>query len=136
MRLLHRPAPPALGVPLQLVLNIWFFDDLCSPRLDFLRGKRVRLRVDGVSGWWCVSRVDGKLLVTPDQQADVSIAARLNDWASMVSGQADPDELFFQRRLRITGDIDLGLAIKNHIAGKEPPRGSRQLHRLLRAMGV
>ncbi len=132
----RRRIPLPLSVSLQAALNIWFFDDLCSTRLDFLRGKRVRLRVDGVTGWWCVSRMDGGLLVTRDQKADVSMAARLSDWSSVVLGQTDPDELFFRRRLRITGDVDLALAIKNHIAGKEPPPGSRQLHRLLRAIGV
>ncbi|MEZ5482089.1 MAG: SCP2 sterol-binding domain-containing protein [Porticoccaceae bacterium] len=44
-------------------------------------------------------------------------SANLNDLVLIAARKADPDTLFFQRRLRIEGDTELGLEIKNLIDG-------------------
>ncbi|MDD2341447.1 MAG: SCP2 sterol-binding domain-containing protein, partial [Tolumonas sp.] len=43
----------------------------------------------------------------------VSFAAGLNDLILIAGRKEDPDSLFFQRRLRIEGDTELGLEVKN-----------------------
>ena len=37
----------------------------------------------------------------------------------LATRHADPDTLFFQRRLRVEGDTELGLAIKNTMDGMD-----------------
>ena len=44
---------------------------------------------------------------------DVSFEAQLNDLILIAGRKEDPDSLFFQRRLRIEGDTELGLEVKN-----------------------
>ena len=43
----------------------------------------------------------------------MSLSAAMREFALLVSRQEDPDTLFFQRRLTIEGDTELGLEVKN-----------------------
>jgi predicted lipid carrier protein YhbT len=51
----------------------------------------------------------------PPQTPDVTISADCATFLQMAAKQVDPDTLFFQRRLLITGDTELGLYIKNFL---------------------
>jgi predicted lipid carrier protein YhbT len=55
------------------------------------------------------------------QRLDLEIAASLGDFTSLVRGTVDADTLFFQRRLKIAGDTDLGLVVKNWLDATERP---------------
>ena len=44
---------------------------------------------------------------------DLRFSARLSDFARMMLREEDPDTLFFQRKLVIEGDTELGLVVKN-----------------------
>jgi predicted lipid carrier protein YhbT len=39
----------------------------------------------------------------------------------LLAGQVDADTLFFQRRLAIAGDTELGLVVKNWLDAQERP---------------
>ena len=52
----------------------------------------------------------------PDKRA-LEVAAALNDLVLIAGRKEDPDSLFFQRRLRIEGDTELGLELKNLLDG-------------------
>ncbi|ENF8876982.1 SCP2 domain-containing protein [Escherichia coli] len=56
---------------------------------------------------------DGKLVVSQNAQADVSFSADASDLLMIAARKQDPDTLFFQRRLVIEGDTELGLYVKN-----------------------
>ncbi|AGA33437.1 Sterol-binding domain protein [Thioalkalivibrio nitratireducens DSM 14787] len=45
--------------------------------------------------------------------ADVTVTASADDLLLLVARRTDPDTLFFHRRLRLSGDTELGLAVKN-----------------------
>ena len=62
---------------------------------------------------WCVTATPGGLRVSRQQPADVTFSADANDLILIAAGKEDPDTLFFQRRLRIEGDTELGLYVKN-----------------------
>ncbi len=47
------------------------------------------------------------------RSADVRIAATAYDFLLLARRQADPDSLFFSRRLVMEGDTELGLLVKN-----------------------
>jgi predicted lipid carrier protein YhbT len=49
----------------------------------------------------------------PAAEADVSFSADASDLLMIAARKQDPDTLFFQRRLVIEGDTELGLYVKN-----------------------
>jgi predicted lipid carrier protein YhbT len=56
---------------------------------------------------------DGRLKVSQQAKEDVSFSGNANDLILIAARKEDPDTLFFQRRLRIEGDTELGLYVKN-----------------------
>lgn len=46
-------------------------------------------------------------------ESDLRLSARLADFARMMLREEDPDTLFFNRKLVIEGDTELGLIVKN-----------------------
>ena len=63
---------------------------------------------------WFISYEDEKLVVAEScEQEDVSFSGECNDLVLIAARKEDPDTLFFQRRLRIEGDTELGLDVKN-----------------------
>jgi O2-independent ubiquinone biosynthesis accessory factor UbiT len=54
-------------------------------------------------------------------EADVRFAATLVTFVRMARREEDPDTLFFNRKLAITGDTALGLQIKNLLDAVEWP---------------
>nr|WP_157981268.1 SCP2 sterol-binding domain-containing protein [Aliidiomarina sanyensis] len=47
------------------------------------------------------------------QNADVTLTGDFFAFSLLITQQVDPDTLFFRRRLRMTGDTELGLHVKN-----------------------
>jgi predicted lipid carrier protein YhbT len=56
-----------------------------------------------------------------DSAMDLNISAKLADFACLARGTMDADTLFFQRRLKISGDTNLGLIVKNWLDATERP---------------
>lgn len=54
-----------------------------------------------------------RLVVSQQAEADVSFSGEANDLILIAARKQDPDTLFFQRRLQIEGDTELGLYVKN-----------------------
>lgn len=54
--------------------------------------------------------------------ADVTFTACAADFLMLATRRVDPDTLFFARRLRIEGDTDTGLRLKNVLDAVELPR--------------
>jgi predicted lipid carrier protein YhbT len=99
---------------LSLVLNQAFREPLKQGELDFLEGAQVRIRVTDLHIDWLI-RV-GRDKFTPVERTlkdDVCISGEGPDFMLLATRRADPDTLFFQRRIRIEGDTELGLGIKN-----------------------
>jgi predicted lipid carrier protein YhbT len=95
-------------------LNEAFREPFRHGELDFLAGRKVRIRVNDLYIDWLLSvETDRFRPLDRKQDADVCISGDAVDFALLATRQADPDTLFFQRRIRIEGDTDLGLAVKN-----------------------
>lgn len=94
-----------------------------------LRGRWLRIELlapesrlpftPSAAGWNVTLGRDGLLVSAGPVEWDVRIAAQLDDFVLLANQQADPDTLFFQRRLVIEGDTELGLVVKNLIFGSE-----------------
>lgn len=61
--------------------------------------------------------------------ADLELNAELADFVSLARGDMDADTLFFQRRLKISGDTELGLIVKNWLDASERPAWLQHLPR-------
>ncbi|MBM3115756.1 ubiquinone anaerobic biosynthesis accessory factor UbiT [Jeongeupia naejangsanensis] len=107
----HLPeAPPSrtLAFALNLVRRrLWPDEDF-----GWLADKRIRFEVAdmgrGVTIGFSGIRFRGEA-----PPADVTFTASFADYWAIARRNADPDTLFFQRRLTISGDTELGLQLKN-----------------------
>jgi predicted lipid carrier protein YhbT len=57
----------------------------------------------------------------PDHVVDVTFTANAADFLRLATRRADPDTLFFDRRLLIEGDTETGLQLKNMLDAVELP---------------
>ena len=72
--------------------------------------------------------------IPESSQADLSIRATLSDFYLLATRQEDPDTLFFNRRLIIEGDTELGLIAKNTMDSMEVPKPLLALSNALKAL--
>lgn len=120
-----RQGPSLLSVPLkftpfalqrqvlQQVLSWQFRQALAEGELDFLEDRWLKIEVSDLNLSWLMSVEEGKLQISEHGEADVSFSGNANDLVLIAARKQDPDTLFFQRRLRIEGDTELGLNVKN-----------------------
>jgi putative sterol carrier protein len=68
-------------------------------------------------GDWTVHVADGALRVTDgaDSGADVTIRASADDWMAIVEGRKDPQLAFLTGKLKVSGDLQLGLRLREVI---------------------
>ncbi|MFA9439731.1 SCP2 domain-containing protein [Uliginosibacterium sp. sgz301328] len=116
----HLPRRP-FGDALALALTVMRRTGNLPGDLDFLEGKTVCIKVSDL-GIEARVQVNGeRFRAAASSEADVSFQASSLDYARVALREEDPDTLFFQRRLRIEGDTELGLALKNLLDSIEPP---------------
>lgn len=76
-------------------------------------GKRFCVHVKDVGLSMYLSVAPDGLKAEKTGPVDVTFTATAEDYARLSLRLEDPDTLFFNRRLRIEGDTDLGLTLKN-----------------------
>lgn len=148
MNLLRLLPPPArLSLPLRLlpdvvlrralqrVVNHVLQEPLRDGRLDFLTDRALALEVADLRLRWVLGMQGGRLVAAPrGTPAEAGVRGNAVDFLLLASRQEDPDTLFFQRRLALTGDTELGLTARNlldQLPWESLPLGLRiGLHRL------
>lgn len=109
-----RKPPRFVTYGLECVLQQCVREPLAAGDLDFLSGRRLRIRVMDLGLEWSLTLDGDRLrLLDPGLPADASIGGRTRDLLLLASRHEDPDTLFFQRRLIIEGDTEFGLQVKN-----------------------
>lgn len=98
---------------LEQVLRWQFREALAEGELEFLSGRWLRIEVTDMALEWYMTIDNGQLKVSRQAHAQVSFSGNANDLILIAARREDPDTLFFQRRLRIEGDTELGLYVKN-----------------------
>ncbi|MGL4455707.1 MAG: ubiquinone anaerobic biosynthesis accessory factor UbiT [Plesiomonas sp.] len=118
-------APRFLRMPLQWVpfgvqkhaleqLLGWMFNQAMEDgELEFLQSRWLKVEVEDLNLIWFISVQGDRLVVAPHAEADVTFRGKTNDLILIAARCEDPDTLFFQRRLVIEGDTELGLYVKN-----------------------
>ena len=94
-------------------LNLLFLPTLDADTTQRLMGRIVSIQVSDAG-------LDGRIRLTslgflpaPGSAPEVTISACAWDHYRLARRLEDPDTLFFSRRLRIDGDTELGLLVKN-----------------------
>ncbi|VYT62678.1 SCP2 domain-containing protein [Metakosakonia massiliensis] len=117
--------PSLLSVPVKLapfalkrqvleqMLRWQFQQALADGELEFLEGRWLSIQVRDIGLSWYTSVENSRLIVRETATADVSFSADASDLLMIAARKQDPDTLFFQRRLVIEGDTELGLYVKN-----------------------
>ncbi|AHM75978.1 ubiquinone anaerobic biosynthesis accessory factor UbiT [Yersinia hibernica] len=98
---------------LEQVLGWQFRQALLDGDLAFLESRWLKIEVRDLALQWFMTVENGRLVVSQQAEADVSFSGDANDLILIAARKEDPDTLFFQRRLRIEGDTELGLYVKN-----------------------
>lgn len=121
-RLLTQLPPYPGSLLLVTGLNLVLARQLPDDVRQRLRGQRVRihvrdagLRFDFV---WQGSHFQACL---PQTDVHLTISASAHDFVRLARRQDDPDTLFFNRRLSMEGDTELGLMVKNALDAMDLP---------------
>ena len=108
-----RALPPALQ---QRLLERAMARVLAAPiadgALEFMRGRRLGIHVTDLDLRWVIELQDGRLIVSA-AAPEASVRGSATDLLLLASRLEDADTLFFQRRLTLTGDTELGLTARN-----------------------
>ncbi len=95
-------------------MKMVFQEALEDGDFEFLEDKWLKIEIRDMNLRWYISYEDEKLVVAENiKDEDVSFSGNLNDLVLIAGRKEDPDTLFFQRRLSIEGDTELGLEVKN-----------------------
>lgn len=102
------------------LLNRIFAPELADGELDFLEGRVMRVNVVDARLSYLITLVAGRLEAAPKQSPhDLSIEGSIYDFLLLATRREDADTLFFNRRLRLGGDTELGLYVKNFLDALE-----------------
>ena len=115
------PAYPG-SVLLVTAINLALARQLPDDVTALLKDKRLSIRVRdarvGFDFTWNGQRFAPS---APHAQPDLTISANAQDFLLLAQRRQDPDTLFFNRRLVMEGDTELGLVVKNALDALELP---------------
>ncbi len=102
------------------ILNRLFAPELAEGELDFLQDRVMRIEVTDARLVYHITLRQGRLTAAPARQADdLSISGCVYDFLLLATRREDADTLFFTRRLKLGGDTELGLYVKNFLDALE-----------------
>lgn len=104
---------------------------------DFLEDKWLEISVNDMGLTFFLSFQNEQLVLSNQvMQADVSFSGDSKEFILLASRTEDPDTLFFQRRLMIEGDTELGLYIKNSIDGIDFDNWPNWLNQIIQKIAI
>jgi len=131
----HKPQPllpVRLSRPLQKIpvsihsklltnaLNRIFKQEIIQGELDFLLGKIICIEIDDAGIKYRLTLKNNALAVADkNQAANLILQGTVYNYLLLASRREDTDALFFSRRLRMQGDTELGLYVKNFLDGMD-----------------
>lgn len=101
-------------------LNKLFAEQLSDGELDFMVSAVIEVRVEDAGLQLRLCTRDGRFAVAEaDRKAELTITGSVYDFLLLASRREDPDTLFFNRRLKLSGNTELGLYVKNFLDGMD-----------------
>ncbi len=102
------------------VLNKLLEQALKDGELDFLEQQSISVEVSDLKLKFALGLSNEKLVTSRWKKQDkLNLSGNLYDFMLLASRKEDSDTLFFQRRLKMQGDTDLGLYVKNLLDGMD-----------------
>ena len=127
--------PPSLVFAqiLNRVLKPLISDGTLSP----LDGKQLKVCVIDLGFILNFSvRCDRFVPISPTSHPNLTLTATLENFYKLATRQDDPDTLFFNRRLLIEGNTELGLIAKNALDSMELPHSILSLFNLVNKLNA
>ncbi len=128
----HPVLPAPLSLPLKILpsfvhnkvlvttLNKIFTKELKEGELDFLQEKIVHISIEDAGIEYRFTLDNNKLVAAnKNDSPDLILQGTVYNYLLLASRQEDTDTLFFSRRLRMQGDTELGLYVKNFLDGMD-----------------
>jgi len=120
---------------LALLLNRLLRDALTRGEIDFLEHRVLQVEVTDLGLDYRLTLEKGALrAASVGRIPDVRFGGRFHDFLVLALNREDPDTLFFQRRLQLEGDTELGLEIKNFLYSLDETLFPPPLHSLARQL--
>lgn len=96
---------------------------LPADALTALEDKLFQIRVldSGSEAYYTYRKGLFRPIFKVDREPDLAFSANLSAFLQLLARQEDPDTLFFNRELEITGNTELGLIVKNMLDAIEWP---------------
>ncbi len=114
------------------VLEAGFAEAIEDGDFDCLINQWIEISLTDVALSWCFSLTETREILIEKQRTSVTqIRGDAIAFALIAGGKVDPDTLFFQRRIVITGDTELGHEVKNLLDGLDKTALPPTLQRLL-----
>ena len=98
------------------LLNLLFKEEISSGELNFISEKIIEIKVKDIdlSLFLTLKEDQLKSLKSP-VETDVQLSADGDALLLLIYGKVDPDTLFFNRKLMVKGNTELGLHLKNFL---------------------
>ena len=102
-------------------LNTMLVAPLEAGELEFLAQRVININVSDAELRFSVRLDDNALCAGPEvAEADLTIEGTVYTFLLLATRKEDADTLFFRRKLKTSGDTELGLYVKNFLDGLEP----------------
>ena len=131
LHLLPYKAQKSLLLP---ALHSVFNEAIKEGDFKFLQGKWLKIAITDLAlTWWLSFDQDQLIMASKHDQVieDVCFSATGDDLILIAGRKQDPDTLFFQRRLKIEGDTELGLEGKNRMDAIDIEQLPNSIHSLV-----
>ncbi len=115
-------------------LHSVFKEAIADGDFEFLNDKWLKISITDIDlHWWLSFEGDNLIMAAPELaiKEDVSFSATGDDLLLIAGRKQDPDTLFFQRRLHIEGDTELGLEVKNLIDAIDVEQLPSSVHKII-----
>ncbi|MDV6316323.1 SCP2 domain-containing protein [Idiomarina sp. HP20-50] len=98
------------------LLNRLFKEEIIAGDLDFISGKVIEIKVKDIDLSLFFTLTDNQIKTLKSQDKyDVQLSADGDALLLLIYGKVDPDTLFFNRKLMVKGNTELGLHLKNFL---------------------
>lgn len=120
VRLARQLPEPVTSLPFVMGLDLARRLSWLTPPPE-LEGRRFAITVDDLGLRACFRCQSGAFHMLSGPAPELELRAGVGDFVALIRGTADADTLFFQRRLKIEGDTELGLIVKNWLDAAARP---------------
>jgi predicted lipid carrier protein YhbT len=101
------------------VLNRVLAAELRDGELEFLEQRFLAIEVTDLSTRFRITCSNARLRPASREAPELTLRGGAREFLLLATREEDPDSLFFQRRLHLDGDAELGLMVKNFLDALE-----------------